>query len=743
MKLVSKGLLATLASFAATAAPAYAQGSEPAGGAAIGEVIIATSGALLLTAALLHFGMGHRSGRVKTLGALAAFSSRQSGLPGWAALPSAIAGVSLMLAVFGMYWDISLHIDVGRDEGPLANPAHYFILAGLFGIFSAGFVAMVLPKRSPGPTAVRIARDWEAPLGGVLICACGAFALMGFPLDDLWHRLFGQDVTLWGPTHLMLIGGASMTLLGIAVLLVEGLRANRDRGRADREVGWMMRVRAVSLAGGLLVALSTFQAEFDFGVPQFRFVLQPMLIMLAAGVGLVTVRLWAGRGTALGAVAFFLALRGGLALTVGPVLGETTPHFPLYVVEALVVEGVALLLSAERRPLAFGLWAGAGIGTLGLAAEWGWSHVWMPIPWPAELLPEAALFGFATAIVGGVLGAWIGSHLAVTPRPRSPRLRGGAVVAAAALAAMLGVALYKPADEGVRADLTLTDVSPPPERRVAADVRLDPADAADDAEWLTVTAWQGGRPRGRPARAHRPRPLPDHEADPGARRVEGPDPPSLGQLADGPADLPAARQRDPGQGSAGADELLAHVHSRPRDPPARAEVDRRRPHGDRLRHRAGDRAEPVRATGVGSAPAGGSARAAAAGATAPSAGVGGTALQATEPRYRLAVRHWRVAPAGRVRFATEATIGESHPDSERNSPFPYPAQRSPGSERASGLPTPAPALRPDRTAARAPPRRSPTRRRSRSRPRCPGRRAQVGGAHRRSSARRCSHSRRW
>ena len=38
--------------------------------------------------------------------------------------------------------------------------------------------------------------------------AGGAFALIGFPLDDVWHRIFGQDVTLWGPTHLMLIGGA-------------------------------------------------------------------------------------------------------------------------------------------------------------------------------------------------------------------------------------------------------------------------------------------------------------------------------------------------------------------------------------------------------------------------------------------------------------------------------------------------------------------------------------------------------
>ena len=53
--------------------------------------------------------------------------------------------------------------------------------------------------------------------------ACGAFALIGFPLDDVWHRLFGQDVTLWGPTHLMLIGGAGMSLVGMAVLLSEGM----------------------------------------------------------------------------------------------------------------------------------------------------------------------------------------------------------------------------------------------------------------------------------------------------------------------------------------------------------------------------------------------------------------------------------------------------------------------------------------------------------------------------------------
>ncbi len=467
-----------------------AAGSEPAGGAATGEIAIATVGAMVFTAALLVLGLGHRSGKVKLLGRWSDFAERVSGLPGWAAFPSGVATVSLITAVFGMYWDISLHIDVGRDAGPLANPAHYFILIGLFGIFAAGFFAMVLPEGRPSDTAVRITGDWYAPLGGILVCACGAFALVGFPLDDVWHRLFGQDVTLWGPTHLMLIGGASMTLIGLAVLLVEGRRANIAAGEADRETGFARWARAVALTGGFMLGLSTFQAEFDFGVPQFRFVFQPILIMVAAGVGLVAIRVWAGRGAALGAVLFFVALRGLLALIIGPVLGETTPHLPLYIAEALVVEAIALRIATDR-PLAFGLWSGVGIGTVGLAAEWAWSHVWMPIPWPSELLPEAALLGFAAAVAAALVGAWIGARLDIDPRPSSVPLRRAALAGATVIALIVGFALYKPADDGVRADVVLTDVPGGGGRHVEADVTLTPRDAADDAEWITATAWQG------------------------------------------------------------------------------------------------------------------------------------------------------------------------------------------------------------------------------------------------------------
>src|SRR5919108_6086307 len=139
------------------ASTAHLAAGEPAGGAALDQVAIATGAALALSAAIAWLGMGHRSGKVPYLGRAADLTERASGLPGWAALPSALAAASLLVALLGMYWDISLHIDDGRDAGPLANPAHYLILIGLFGVFASGCVAIALPRgERPGPVAVRV-----------------------------------------------------------------------------------------------------------------------------------------------------------------------------------------------------------------------------------------------------------------------------------------------------------------------------------------------------------------------------------------------------------------------------------------------------------------------------------------------------------------------------------------------------------------------------------------------------------
>ncbi len=462
-----------------------AEQSKPAGGAALGQVLIASGAAAVLTLGLLVLGVGHRSGRISTLARLAAWSERGlgRGLPGWAALPSLVSLLSLVTALLGMYWDISLHISRGRDVGPLANIAHYPILIGLFGIFTAGVLAVVLPKgERPGAAAVRITRDWYAPAGGVLLAGAGFYALLGFPLDDVWHRIFGQDVTLWGPTHLMLIGGAGLSLVALMVLEREG------RGVGDDSAGWMRYARRAAITGGLLIGLSVFQAEYDFGVPQFRLVHQPFMIALAAGCALVAARLWIGRGGALLSVVFYMLVRGGVSLVVAGIIGQLWAAVPLYVAEALCVELAAPTLA--RRPLPFGAVSGVLIGTAGFGAEYAWSQVVMRLPWTGDIVAE----GMAMAVVGGVAGGLLGALLVLgvqgrLPRPAVARTVFVAGLVAIAAAVTNGLAITVPKDVHVSA--VLTDPGGDAEHR-SAGARITITPPPKDPAWVTITAWQGG-----------------------------------------------------------------------------------------------------------------------------------------------------------------------------------------------------------------------------------------------------------
>jgi hypothetical protein len=252
-----------------------------------------------------------------------------------------------------------------------------------------------------------------------------------------------------------------------------------------------LRLRTVMIAGGFLVGLSTLQGEFDYGVPQFQLVFQPILIMLAAGVGLVTARLRLGRFGALQAVASFLVIRGLFTLVIGPGFGLSTLHMPLYIVEAILVELAALAISREKA-LTFGAVSGVLIGTVGLAAEWVWSHVWMPLPWPSAMLPEAAILGFAAAVAGGVLGGYVGRALIsgdVAPQP-GPRW----LLPAAAVVALFCIAYPLPMNAGssANASVALSTVRGGPHRTANATIRIVPPSATKNSEWLTMTAWQGG-----------------------------------------------------------------------------------------------------------------------------------------------------------------------------------------------------------------------------------------------------------
>jgi hypothetical protein len=191
---------------------------------------------------------------------------------------------------------------------------------------------------------------------------------------------------------------------------------------------------------------------------------------------------------------FFVAVRGIVALIVGPVLGETTPHLPLFLAEAVCVEAVALVISTRRAYL-FGAVSGGLIGTVGFFAEYAWSHVWMPVPWPESLIPEALPVAAVTAVAAGVLGAYLGASFAAAGSGRA-RIAPPAVVpaalATAAIVAVVGLNVGDRTPSGWSAQVELTDVKSGADRTVDATVRFDPPHIAEDAYWVQAIAWQGG-----------------------------------------------------------------------------------------------------------------------------------------------------------------------------------------------------------------------------------------------------------
>ncbi|OBJ03254.1 hypothetical protein [Mycobacterium sp. 1465703.0] len=460
----------------------------PARGAGLNQVIGLSIAAVVITLLLLWVGYAHRTHRIEWLSRAADRVGTKFHRPGWVALPVLVFTTSIICALFGFIWDVSWHIGNGRDPGPLANPAHYFIIIGLFGIFLGGMTAVVLPFDKPGPAAVRITQNWHAPVGGVLMAGCGLYAMIGFPLDDIWHRIFGQDVTLWGPTHLMMIGGACFSLFAVLMLEREG---EAYEGEEVYHGAFITFLRYLSF-GGLYIGLSVYQIEFDFGVPQFRLVLQPMLIAAAAALAAVAARTTMGRGAALISAIFAIALRGGVALLVGPILGAPINWFPLYLGPALVVELIALT-PLFKRPIVFGAVAGLGVGTIGLWLESLWIGAVYHYPWPITMWVEALAMAVPVAVLMGVCGAMFGMVLT------GQRLPGRRIaISAVALTVLViggavanGLHILVPGQN--HATVTLTDLpSAPGQRMVSADVQLAPPDmVSDHPDWLTILSWQG------------------------------------------------------------------------------------------------------------------------------------------------------------------------------------------------------------------------------------------------------------
>ena len=172
----------------------------------------------------------------------------------WALLASKV------LAGWGVQWDIQWHVLIGRDSFWI--PPHVMTYAGVSGAVILSFGVLFF-ETWRGTGAVRIlglsgSRGFHLAAWGMAVTVLAA------PIDDLWHRLFGIDVTLWSPPHLMGILG--VVINGWACFII-AREVFPDRPRARLTT---MIVSGAGLYGSLHLTVDpTFRLAYLYGGVSF------------------------------------------------------------------------------------------------------------------------------------------------------------------------------------------------------------------------------------------------------------------------------------------------------------------------------------------------------------------------------------------------------------------------------------------------------------------------------------------
>lgn len=482
------------------------EAAPAAGGAAFSEILYAAGIAAAFYAvtgwALVRERTGHRT----LLGRASDALGRRVGLPGWAAIPVVVM-VPVWLVAAAVYWDVPLHLQKGRDPGPLANPSHYPIFLALLFFNCLGLLVMALAKDPLPRRTLRIAPGWHVPYSSVILTLSGFIAVTGFPLDDLWHRLFGQDVTEWGPTHVLMIGGAVTSIFSVPLMLAEAQQtgARLMSGRLGR---WVM-ASFLSLS----IVCSVFLMEFEVGMPQFPATTEFIIFGFVITWTAIGSRLWFGPGGALITFAWWWIMRGYLIGGIS-LFGDLLTIRSFSALPAVVIiELVALAFGVRRggtRLLPFVVVSGALAGTVGLFLEFLWSREFMTLPQPfnAAGLPLYLAAGTLASIGGGLLATWQVRRLVLvaegSPTPvLLPEMTAGRrwYGLTGLLTFVVLMACFAPPAAGTPADATVrwTDTStgaaecPASAERCLATLTLRLADrrVAKDAAWFYALAWQG------------------------------------------------------------------------------------------------------------------------------------------------------------------------------------------------------------------------------------------------------------
>jgi hypothetical protein len=135
---------------------------------------------------------------------------------------------------WGVGWDIRWHLVIGRDSFWIAPHLMTYIAVTAAAVLALGVLVVETWRARRGaalPGVVTVAR-LSGTRGFHLAWWGMAIVILAAPIDDLWHRLFGIDVTLWSPPHLLALVGSQVSNLGGLLIALEVYEACRARWAA-------------------------------------------------------------------------------------------------------------------------------------------------------------------------------------------------------------------------------------------------------------------------------------------------------------------------------------------------------------------------------------------------------------------------------------------------------------------------------------------------------------------------------
>ena len=153
---------------------------------------------------------------------------------------------------WGLGWDIRWHLMIGRDSFWIPPHVMTYFSVGVTAVLALGVLALETRAARGGarPAAATVTVAGLVGSRGFHLAWWGmALTMVAAPIDDLWHRLFGIDVTLWSPPHLLGLAGAQINTLGCVAIAMEAW----PRGHRART--WSLALAVTLLLGAFAVVV--------------------------------------------------------------------------------------------------------------------------------------------------------------------------------------------------------------------------------------------------------------------------------------------------------------------------------------------------------------------------------------------------------------------------------------------------------------------------------------------------------